>query len=251
MINARDAMPEGGTLTIELGNTALDAAYVAGHADLDAGDYVVLSISDSGTGMSAEVASRALDPFFTTKPLGAGTGLGLSMVYGFAKQSSGHLRIHSTLGLGTTIRIYLPRHHGTIATTDAADLTSVIPRAQPGETVLIVDDESSIRMLVREVLDDLGYASLEAEDGSAALRILRSGSKINLLITDVGLPNGMNGRQLADAARQNRPDLRVLFITGYAEKAAVGNGLLDQGMEVMTKPFALHALATKIREMIH
>jgi signal transduction histidine kinase len=251
VINARDAMPEGGTLTIELGNTELDAAYVAGHADLDAGDYVVLSISDSGTGMSAEVASRALDPFFTTKPLGAGTGLGLSMVYGFAKQSSGHLRIHSTLGLGTTIRIYLPRHLGSAISPDAADLAAAIPRAQPGETVLIVDDESSIRMLVREVLDDLGYASLEAEDGRGALRILRSGSKINLLITDVGLPNGMNGRQLADAARQNRHDLRVLFITGYAEKAAVGNGLLDQGMEVMTKPFALHALATKIREMIH
>ncbi|SIQ14768.1 His Kinase A (phospho-acceptor) domain-containing protein [Acidiphilium rubrum] len=251
VINARDAMPEGGRLSIELGNTVLDDAYVADHADLEAGDYVVLSISDSGTGMSPEVASRAFDPFFTTKPLGAGTGLGLSMVYGFTKQSSGHLRIYSELGSGTTIRMYLPRHHGGVGSADAAGLSAEIPRAQPGETVLIVDDESAIRMLVREVLDDLGYASLEAEDGRAALRILRSGNPINLLITDVGLPNGMNGRQLADAARQNQHDLRVLFITGYAEKAAVGNGLLDHGMEVMTKPFALHALASKIREMIH
>ncbi|MDD2877330.1 MAG: response regulator [Acidiphilium sp.] len=251
VINARDAMPDGGALTIELANTELDDAYAARHADLDAGDYVVASISDTGTGMSPETAARAFDPFFTTKPLGAGTGLGLSMVYGFVKQSKGHLRIYSEVGHGTSICVYLPRYYGDILSNTSPPAEAGMPRAQPGETVLIVDDEPSIRVLVREVLNDLGYAALEAEDGRGALQILHSDSQINLLITDVGLPNGMNGRQLADAARQNRHNLRVLFITGYAEKAAVGNGLLEEGMEVMTKPFALHALASKIREMIH
>jgi signal transduction histidine kinase/CheY-like chemotaxis protein len=251
VINARDAMPEGGVLTIELGNVNLDTPYAAAHGDLDPGDYVVLSVSDTGTGMSPEIVARAFDPFFTTKPLGAGTGLGLSMVYGFAKQSSGHLRIYSEVGQGSTIRIYLPRHRGVVADPTDRFATIGMPRAEAGETVLIVDDESAIRVLVREVLAELGYAALEAEDGSHALKILRSTNGINLLITDVGLPNGMNGRQLADAARQNQHDLRVLFITGYAEKAAVGNGLLEHGMDVMTKPFALHALASKIREMIH
>jgi signal transduction histidine kinase len=251
VINARDAMPEGGVLTIELANVTLDTAYVAAHTELEPGDYVVLSVSDTGTGMSPDVMARAFDPFFTTKPLGAGTGLGLSMVYGFARQSSGHLRIYSEVGKGSSIRIFLPRYRGVVTEVEPRMNISGMPRAEGGETVLIVDDESAIRILVREVLAELGYAALEAEDGRDALKILRSNHEITLLITDVGLPNGMNGRQLADAARQNHHDLRVLFITGYAEKAAVGNGMLERGMEVMTKPFALHALASKIREMIH
>jgi len=249
-INARDAMPDGGVLTIETANAHLDARYAAELRDVEPGQYVALSVSDSGVGMSAAVQARAFDPFFTTKPIGQGTGLGLSMVYGFARQSEGHARIYSEQGQGTTVKIYLPRHGAAATEVPGTAAEAVQPKAQSGETVLVVEDETSVRELVVDVLNDLGYRALEAADGPASLQVLRSGERIDLLITDVGLP-GMNGRQVADAAREQRPDLKVLFITGYAENAAMANGFLAPGMEMVTKPFAIDALATRIRDMIN
>jgi CheY-like chemotaxis protein len=218
--------------------------------DMQPGQYVAISVSDTGTGMSPEVMARAFDPFFTTKPTGQGTGLGLSMIYGFARQSEGQVRIYSEIGEGTTVRIYLPRHHGAMDEEQAPVSLSQAPRAGAGETVLVVDDEPSVRMLVTEVLEELGYAAIEAADGVSGLKVLQSDVRIDLLITDVGLPGGVNGRQMADAARQVRPKLRVLFITGYAENAAVGNGRLEPGMHVLTKPFAMETLATRIKAII-
>ena len=200
--------------------------------------------------MSDEVVQRAFDPFYTTKPLGQGTGLGLSMIYGFAKQSGGQVRIESSSGHGTTIYLFLPRHsEAANATDDVTDFASA-PRANAGETVLIVDDEPSVRMLVTEVLAELGYTAIESSDGASALVVLRSDTRIDLLVTDVGLPGGMNGRQLADFGRTARPDLKVLFITGYAEKAAMGDVGLAAGMAILTKPFAMDGLATRIKELL-
>jgi CheY-like chemotaxis protein len=247
-INARDAMPEGGTITIETGNRWLDRR-TAAERGLDPGQYISLCVSDTGTGMTADVIGKAFDPFFTTKPIGVGTGLGLSMIYGFAKQSGGAVSIYSEPGSGTKVCIYLPRHLGD---TDVAEEPTELrdaPRGE-GETVLVIDDEPTVRMLVSEVLGDLGYTAIEAEDGAAGLKVLNSGARIDLLVTDVGLPGGMNGRQVADAARVSRPDLKVLFITGFAENAVLSHGHLDPGMHVMTKPFAMEALATRIRELI-
>ncbi|WP_207210332.1 GAF domain-containing hybrid sensor histidine kinase/response regulator [Lichenibacterium ramalinae] len=249
-INARDAMPDGGRLTIEADNCWIDSRNAIAR-DFEAGAYLKLSVSDTGTGMPPDVMARAFDPFFTTKPLGQGTGLGLSMIYGFAKQSGGQVRIHSQAGQGTTVALYLPRHDGGSADrrTPIED-TAAMPRAEQGETVLVVDDEPAVRMLVGDVLSDLGYTALEADDGKSGLKILQSRARIDLLVTDVGLPGGMNGRQVADAARVLRPGLKVLFITGYAENAVVGNGHLDPGMAVLTKPFAMDDLAAKIRTLI-
>ncbi len=248
-INARDAMPDGGKLTIETANAHLDNAYAASQRDVTPGQYVAICITDTGTGMPPDVIARAFEPFFTTKPLGQGTGLGLSMVYGFAKQSEGHLRIYSEVGQGTTIKIYLPRHRGAAMEDQPADPALEAPRAEAGETVLVVEDEPVIRDLIVEVLRELGYRALEATDGPAGLKVLQSRKRIDLLVTDVGLP-GINGRQLADQARVTRPGLKVLFITGYAENATLANGFLDSGMEMITKPFAIEALATRIRSMI-
>jgi len=250
-INARDAMaPNGGRLTVETANKWLDDRG-AKERDLVPGQYVSLCVTDTGTGMEASVMERAFDPFFTTKPLGEGTGLGLSMVYGFARQSGGQVRIYSELGKGTTMCIYLPRFIG--STEDAQPIDTPYPHdseAGEGEIVLVVDDEQTIRMLIRQVLVENRYSPLEAGDGPAALAILRSGVRIDLLITDVGLPGGLNGRQLADAARIIRPELKVLFITGYAENAAIGNGILEPGMEVMTKPFVMATLGNRIRDLL-
>lgn len=247
-INARDAMPNGGRLGIETTNCTLDTVE-AFSFEMQPGEYVRLSVSDTGTGMTDEVIKRAFDPFYTTKPLGQGTGLGLSMIYGFAKQSGGQVRIVSTLGEGTTIHLFLPRFHGAEqAAGDRKDF-STAPRADLGETVLIVDDEPSVRMLVGEVLAELGYRALEASDGASALPVLRSDARIDLLITDVGLPGGMNGRQLADFGRTARPKLKILFITGYAEKVVMGAGL-DEGMAILTKPFAMDGLAKQIKDML-
>jgi PAS domain S-box-containing protein len=247
-INARDAMPEGGRLTIETGALTLGACE-ARELELSPADYVSLSVGDTGGGMTAEVIARAFDPFFTTKPIGAGTGLGLSMVYGFARQSGGQARIDSEPGQGTTVRLYLPRYLGddsvSYATTDLREA-----RRGEGETVLVVDDEPSVRLLVQDVLEELGYDVLEAETGAAGLQILDSSRRVDLLVTDVGLPGGMNGRQLADAALVKRPDLKVLFITGYAENAVIGEGNLKPGMHILTKPFALETLGERIREII-
>ena len=248
-INARDAMPDGGRLTIETGNRWLDRR-AAAERDLPPGQYVSMCVSDSGTGMAPEVAAKAFDPFFTTKPLGQGTGLGLSMIYGFARQSGGQVRIYSEVGQGSMICVYLPRLVGEEEVAETVPELGEAPRATDGETVLVVDDEPTVRMLVAEILQELGYAAVEAADAPSGLKVLQSDARIDLLVTDVGLPGGMNGRQMADAARVGRPDLKVLFITGYAENAAVGNGHLEPGMEVMTKPFAMEALASRIREMI-
>ncbi|MDB5963932.1 MAG: domain S-box protein, partial [Polaromonas sp.] len=219
-INARDAMPEGGRLTIETDNKWLDERS-ARERGLDPGQYVSLCVSDNGSGMAPEEIARAFATFFTTKPIGLGTGLGLSMVYGFARQSGGQARICSELGQGTTVCLYLPRHHGEVGMAEGrGDLTQLPPRAEAGETVLVVDDEPTVRMLVTEVLGDLGYTAIEAADGPAGLKVLQSNARIDLLVTDVGLP-GMNGRQLADAGRGTRPGLKVLFITGYAENAVL------------------------------
>ena len=248
-INARDAMPEGGRLTIETANRWLDDR-AGRERDLTPGQYLSLCVSDTGIGMTPEVIARAFDPFFTTKPLGLGTGLGLSMTYGFVRQSGGQARIYSEPGHGTMVCLYLPRHYGEeehVATTaEAQDRTAAVE----GETVLVVDDEPTVRMLVREVLEDLGYRALEAANGAEGLRILQSEVRIDLLVTDVGLPGGMNGRQVADAGRALRPGLKVLFITGYAENAVVGNGHLEPGMRILTKPFAMDQLADRIRDLI-
>jgi PAS domain S-box-containing protein len=248
-INARDAMPTGGRLTIETANTWIDER-AARERDMAPGQYIMICVTDTGTGMPPDVVARAFDPFFTTKPMGQGTGLGLSMIYGFARQSGGHARIYSEVGQGTTMRLYLPRHRGAAEEGEAEDIQAEPPRACEGETVLVVDDEPTIRMLVTEVLEELGYAAMEAADGAAALQLLEAPGRIDLLITDVGLPGGMNGRQVADAAREMRPGLRVLFITGYAENAVVGNGLLEPGTHVLTKPFAMEVLAARIKTII-
>ena len=252
-INARDAMPEGGRLTVETVNTHLDDAYARAQAgEVQAGQYVAVSVTDTGTGMSPEIIGKVFDPFFTTKSIGQGTGLGLSMLYGFVKQSEGHVRIYSEIGTGTTFKLYLPRFRGGIGT-ESEGIPEIIvktPRAEAGQTVLVVDDEAALRMLVTETLQDLGYAAIEAEDGPAGLRILESERHIDLLVTDIGLP-GMNGRQLADAARALRPDLKILFVTGYAHNAVIGGSApLEPGMQMLTKPFALDALAKKIHDMI-
>ncbi|MEO9130875.1 MAG: PAS domain-containing protein, partial [Sphingomonas sp.] len=248
-INARDAMPAGGHLTIRTANISLDAGG-AHDRDLTPGQYLSLSVSDTGTGMAPEVIARAFDPFFTTKPMGRGTGLGLSMIYGFARQSGGQVQIESVVGEGTTMCLYLPRHDGPVEDSGQSGRGGDVPRSDRGEVVLVVDDEPAVRMLVTEILDDLGYMAMEAGDGPEALVFLHSKARIDLLITDVGLPGGMNGRQVADAARAARPELPVLFITGFAENAVVGDGPLEPGMELVTKPFSMEALGSRIREMI-
>jgi PAS domain S-box-containing protein len=249
VINARDAMPSGGDLTIETTNCHLDLSAASALDGLEPGDYVVTCVRDTGSGMAPEVIAKAFDPFFTTKPIGQGTGLGLSMIYGFAKQSGGHVHIDSEKGKGTSVRLYLPRHRGGEPELDNFLRGGVTPQARHGETVLLVEDDVTVRMLVFEVLHDLGYSAIEASDSAAALPILASEQRLDLLVTDVGLP-GINGRELADLARRTRPDLKVLFVTGYAEGAAVRGGFLEPGMEMITKPFALDVLAQRIRGMI-
>ncbi len=248
-INARDAMPRGGRLKIETSNKCLDEK-AARDRGLPAGPYVTLCVSDDGTGMSPEVKARAFDPFFTTKPIGLGTGLGLSMIYGFAQQSGGDVRISSEVGLGTNVCLYLPRHHGAVEEADQLAERSNAPRAEPGETVLVVDDEPVVRMLVTEVLKDLGYMAIEAADGKGGVEVLQSDARIDLLVTDVGLPGGMNGRQVADAARALRPGLNVLFITGFAENTLLSDGHLPPGMHVLTKPFAMETLTSRVKDLV-
>ncbi|MGI4801242.1 MAG: PAS domain S-box protein [Janthinobacterium lividum] len=248
-INARDAMPDGGRLIVETRNLQLNAQ-AAAMRDLPPGQYLSLSVTDNGGGMPPEVAARAFDPFYTTKPLGQGTGLGLSMIYGFTKQSGGQARIHTAEGHGTTVCLYLPRH---VSNTEASQSALTVPEVlEPviGRTVLLVDDEATIRMLAAEVLEDLGYRVLQSDSGSAGLEALEQAGHVDLLLTDVGLPGGINGRQLADAARVARPDLKVLFITGYAESAVLSHGHLDPGMHVLTKPFTMNALASRVSDLL-
>lgn len=246
-INARDAMPDGGHLKIATQNVRVDAINANAPA-LTPGDYICISVSDSGTGMSPEVVARAFDPFFTTKPIGQGTGLGLSMIYGFARQSNGHVSIDSRLGIGTAVKLYLPRHEGDAATQDADPLKDD-QRVAAGETLLVVEDEPVVRSVIVDMLQDEGYRVLEAVDGPSGLRVLRETPNIDLLVTDIGLP-GMNGRQLADQAREARPDLKILFITGYSESVVMAKGFLLPGMEMITKPFDLDHFLQRIRAMI-
>jgi PAS domain S-box-containing protein len=248
-INARDAMTDGGSLMIETNNRWLDERS-ARERDVPAGQYVTLSVTDTGVGMTPAVVARAFDPFFTTKPLGAGTGLGLSMTYGFARQSGGQVRIYSEVGRGATVCLYLPRHLGAAETIEVPPDLSDMPHATHGETVLVIDDEPLVRMLVTDVLRELGYAAIEAVDGAQGLKILRSAVRIDLLITDIGLPGGMDGGQVAEAARKLRPAVKVLFITGFAEKAVLSHGHIEAGMSVLTKPFSMEALASRVKGLL-
>jgi len=257
VINARDAMPDGGHLLIETTNTNAglpSLVWPPGEdpplANQPAHQHIALIITDTGEGMAPDIAARAFDPFFTTKPQGEGTGLGLSMVYGFVRQSGGHVLLRSEIGKGTAVTVYLPRHHAAEDSEVEVPDASILSPVGRNSAVLVVEDEPAVRMVIVELLSDRGYTVLEAHSGSSGLNVLKSRARIDLLLTDVGLPGGMNGRQLADAARELRPRLKVLFLTGYAESVAVGGGRMERGVEVMTKPFELAALAVRIQEMI-
>ncbi len=248
VINARDAMPDGGALVISTRNATLDNHYAEVHPEIRPGEYACVAISDTGVGMTPEVVARAFDPFFTTKPLGQGTGLGLSMIYGFARQSEGHVRILSAAGAGTTVELYLPRFNGQLASEVRTDsLAAAAPTV--ASTILVVEDETDVRNLIVDYLGELGYRTLSASDGTGALRILATTDAVDLLLSDVGLP-GMNGRQIADAARETRPNLKVLFMTGYSENAALDSAFLADGMQIMAKPFALEALSNKVAQLL-
>jgi signal transduction histidine kinase len=247
-INARDAMPDGGKLTVETGNTFLDDAYARGHADVKPGQYVMVAISDTGTGMPPEVAARAFDPFFTTKSAGKGTGLGLSQVYGFIKQSDGHIKIYSEVGAGTTVKIYLPRL--------MEGLVIVEPPVAPppeiagnGELVLVVEDDPLMRKFTTEAVGELGYNVIEADNAANALAILDEQRGIKLLFTDVVMPDA-SGKKLADEALRKRPDLKVLYTTGYTANAVVHGGILDAGVNLLGKPFTMDELARKLRAVL-
>lgn len=248
-VNARDAMPDGGKLTIETANSHLDDAYAAAHHEVKAGQYVMVSVTDSGTGMPVEVMERAFDPFFTTKGVGKGTGLGLSQVYGFVKQTGGHVKIYSEIGVGTTIKLYLPRHFGEAAEVARAPDTLELPRARDEEIILVAEDEQRVRHLSVDTLRELGYVVVQATDANQALEQLRVQPRIDLLFTDIVMPD-MNGRQLADRARKSLPGLKVLYTTGYTRNAIVHNGMLDHDVAFLAKPFTVEQLARKVREVL-
>jgi PAS domain S-box-containing protein len=249
-INARDAMPDGGKLTIETSNAFLDQNYCRANPEVVPGQYAMIAVTDNGVGMTREVRDRAFEPFFSTKPIDAGTGLGLSQVYGFIKQSGGHVKIYSEPGEGTTVKIYLPRFTGEVRTEDHVDLDSGDVEGQVGETILIVEDDSDVRGFLVEALRDLNYRTLSAPDAAAALRILkRAGTRIDLLLTDVVMP-GLNGRELAVEAQRHRPELKVLFMTGYSRNAIVHQGRLDPGIEMIQKPMSQRELAGRIRDLL-
>jgi len=249
-LNARDAMPDGGKLTIVTGNARLEESYIATlNEPVAAGAYVMIAVADTGAGMDRTTLDRAFDPFFTTKEVGKGTGLGLSQVYGFARQSAGHVKIYSEVGVGTTVKIYLPRRD---------DAGEEIERAAPpdmsrlrgAETILVVEDNDVLRAHAKEILEELGYCVLEASHGAAALEVLGETGDIDLLLTDVVMPGGVNGRQLADRALDLRPGLRVLFMTGYTREAILHHGRLDAGVTLIGKPFSFDELAAKVREVL-
>ncbi|WP_183252907.1 PAS domain-containing hybrid sensor histidine kinase/response regulator [Brevundimonas basaltis] len=248
-VNARDAMPEGGRLTIETGNAFLDEDYVASIVEpVRAGQYVLIAVTDTGTGMAADTVSKVFEPFFTTKEAGRGTGLGLSQVYGFVRQSGGHIRIYSELGHGTTIKIYLPRSDGALP--EIATTAEKPPSAGGYEKILLVEDHDDLRAYSVGVLEELGYEVLEASNGRAALEVLQSHNDIALLFTDVVMPDGINGRQLADEAVRRRPGIKVLYTTGYTRNAIVHNGTLDAGVNLISKPFTFRELADKVRRVL-
>jgi PAS domain S-box-containing protein len=250
-VNARDAMPDGGRLTIETANVELDARHAAHHAGAAAGDHVLLAICDNGSGMEAATIERAFEPFFTTKDVGKGTGLGLSMVYGFVRQSGGHVAIESERGGGTTVRLYFPRRGGEAAEAEPGEAKPAAAAGARGETILVCEDDEDVRAYSVQVLRELGYDVLEAGDGAAALRLLRvAGDKVDLLFTDIVLPGGMSGEAVADRARALRPGLPVLFTTGYARDALLHEGRVDPGVELITKPFTHADLAARLRALL-
>ena len=250
-INARDAMAEGGKLTIETSNAYLDEAYARNHAEIPAGQYVLIAVTDEGVGMLGDVIEKAFDPFFTTKGVGQGTGLGLSQVHGFVKQSGGHIKIYSEIGHGTTVKIYLPRHHGEVQGPGAVRSPfGTSPRGRKEEIILVLEDDSRVRSVVVESLRELGYSVLHADHGTAALRMLDEHSgKIALLFTDVIMPD-MNGRKVAEEALRKHPDLKVVYTTGFSRNAIIHNGVLNAGVNFIAKPFTLDALADKIRSVL-
>ena len=248
-VNARDAMPDGGHLTIETQNAHLDERYAAANLGVTTGHYVLIAVTDTGTGMPPEVVEKAFDPFFTTKPVGKGTGLGLSQVYGFIKQSGGHVKIYTEQGLGTTIKLYLPRLRGAAPDAQAEAAAPELARGDDCEVILVVEDEPGVRQFSVDALTELGYHVLEADGPTKALRLIAEHPEIALMFTDVVMPE-MNGARLAEAARALRPDLKILFTTGYTRNAVVHNGKLDEGVELIGKPFSLEALAAKIRAVL-
>jgi len=247
-VNARDAMPGGGKLTIATAN--VDEGYAASQPEVVAGQYVVLRVTDTGSGMTREVRARAFDPFFTTKDFGQGTGLGLSQVYGFVKQSGGHVKLFSEVGHGTTVKLYLPRHQAPGASSVDVELGASVPHSGNGETILVVEDNDDVREYTTGILHELGYFVLQAPNAARALQIIDGKSQIDLLFTDVGLPGGINGKRLADTARERRPRLKVLFTSGYARNAIVHDGRLDRGVLLISKPFTYAALASKLRDVL-
>ena len=250
VVNARDAMPDGGNVTIETANAYLDDEYARTRGEVVPGQYVMLSVSDAGTGMNADVIAKAFDPFFTTKPVGKGTGLGLSQIFGFMKQTGGHAAIYSETGQGTTVKLYLPRNHGeAIDPRSRAISEVVVPHARAGEVILVVEDEQRVRHFSVDALRELGYTVISAANGAEALKGLGEQPEITMLFTDIVMPE-MNGRALADAALATRPDLRILFTTGYTRNAVVHNGMLDAGVAFLPKPFSITQLAVKVREVL-
>jgi CheY-like chemotaxis protein len=248
-VNARDAMPDGGRLTIETQNAHLDQRYAASELGILPGQYVLIAVTDSGAGMTEDVMRKAFDPFFTTKDVGKGTGLGLSQVYGFVKQSGGHIKIYSEVGEGTTIKIYLPRHLGPAEDGGDPGRTETPPPADRGELILVVDDEDLVRRFSVEALTELGYRVLEASSAQAALAMILDRPDVDLLFTDIVMPE-MNGKTLADLVRVKRPDLPVIYTTGYTRNAVVHNGTLDPDVELISKPFTIEELATRVRTVL-
>jgi CheY-like chemotaxis protein len=249
-LNARDAMPRGGKLTIETANSFLDAAHVASLPErIEPGEYVMIAVADTGVGMDEATRTRAFDPFFTTKEIGKGTGLGLSQVYGFTRQSAGHVQIESELGRGAVVKIYLPRQSSAPADLRERDRTP-LARAQGRESVLVVEDDDAVRAYTAEILRELGYRVSEASSGKAALKVLENAKQLDLLLTDVVMPGGMNGRELADEAVKLRNGLRVLFMTGYSRDAIIRDGRLDRGLHLIGKPFSFRELAAKVRDRL-
>jgi CheY-like chemotaxis protein len=248
-VNARDAMPSGGDLVIETRNLHLDEHYADRHVDIAAGDYVTVTVTDSGTGMSPEVIEHAFEPFFTTKDVGRGTGLGLSMVYGFVKQSGGHVAIYSEIGHGTSMRLYFPRAAGP-AEARAAPVRMSDAQLAGRETILVVEDDKAVRTVATNILQGLGYAVREAEDGKTALGIVQAPGAIDLLFTDLIMPNGMSGQDLLRKAREHRPDLRALFTSGYSEQFLKDRGSIDADVPILGKPYRRQKLASAIRDAL-
>lgn len=248
-VNARDAMPDGGRLTIETANTHIDEAYAANYAEVSPGQYVSISISDTGQGMNEQTLSKAFEPFYTTKPVGKGTCLGLSQVYGFVKQSAGHVKIYCEVGQGTTVKIYLPRLMTAGADAESgADAT--IPDGDGEETILVLEDDDDVRTYSVEILRELGYRVVEAHDGPSALRLSERQGRVDLLFTDVVLPGGLTDAQVAEQARGLKPNLKVLFTTGYARNAIIHHGRLDKGVRLITRPFSSADLAARTPDVL-